>query len=75
MLQEMPIAEEIRSFSPVELLLAPSSCKAIQEGVEQPKDLVHYGWRLASIGEIGRPMIHMLPHRIRGWRLQHSFHH
>jgi hypothetical protein len=43
MLQEMPIAEDIRSFSPVELLLAPSGCKAIPDGVEQPKDLVHYG--------------------------------
>jgi hypothetical protein len=45
MLQEMPTAEEIRSFSPVELLLAPSGCKTIPEGVEQPNDLLHYGWR------------------------------
>ncbi len=66
MLQEMPTVEEIRSFSPVKLLLAPSGCKTIPEGVEQPNDLLHYGWRLISVGEIGRPMIHMFPHRIMG---------
>jgi hypothetical protein len=43
--------------------------------VEQPNDLLHYGWRLVSVGEIGRPMIHMFPHGIRGWRLQYGFHH
>ena len=43
--------------------------------MEQPNDLLHYGWRLVSVGEIGRPMIHMFPHGIRGWRLQYGFHH
>jgi hypothetical protein len=69
MLQKMPTAEEISSFCPIELLLAPSSCKAIPERVEQPNDLLHHGWRLVSIGEIARPMIHTFPHGIRGQRL------
>jgi hypothetical protein len=43
--------------------------------VEQPDDLLHHGWRLVSIGEIVRPMIHMFPHGIRGWRLQYGFCH
>ncbi len=46
MLQKMPTVEEISSLSPVKLLLAPSGCKAIPEGVEQPDDLLHHGWRL-----------------------------
>jgi hypothetical protein len=75
MLQKMPTVEEISSFSPVDLLLAPSSCKAISEGVEKPNDLLNHGWRLVSVGEIASPMIHMFPHGIRGWRLQYSFHH
>jgi hypothetical protein len=75
MLQKIPTAEEISSFSPVELLLAPSGCKAIPEGVEQPHDLLHHGWRLVSVGKIVRPMIHTFPHGIRGWRLQYGFCH
>jgi hypothetical protein len=75
MLRKMPTVEEIRSFCPVKLLLAPSGCKAIPEGVEHPNDLLHHGWRLISVGKIVRPMIHMFPHGIRGWRLQYSFHH
>jgi hypothetical protein len=75
MLQKMPTLEEISSFSPVELLLVPSGCKAIPEGVEHPDDLLHHGWRLVSVGEIVRPMIHMFPHGIRGRRLQYGFHH
>jgi hypothetical protein len=43
--------------------------------VEQPDDLLHHGWRLVSIGEIARPMIHMFPHGIRGRRLQYGFCH
>jgi hypothetical protein len=75
MLRKMATAEEISSFCPVKLLLAPSGCKAIPEGVEQPNDLLHHGWRLVSVGEIARPMIHMFPHGIRGQRLQYGFHH
>jgi hypothetical protein len=71
----MPTVEEISSFSPVELLLAPSGCKAIPEGVEQPNDLLHHGWRLISVGKIVRPMIHTFPHGIRGPRLQYGFRH
>jgi hypothetical protein len=52
MLRKMPTVEEINSFSPVKLLLVPSGCKAIPEGVEQPNDLLHHGWRLVSVGEI-----------------------
>jgi hypothetical protein len=75
MLQKMPTVEEISSFSPVMLLLAPSGCKAIPEGVEQPDDLLHHGWRLVSVGEIVMIMIHTFPHGIKGQRLQYSFHH
>ncbi len=67
--------QEICSFTPVDLLWAPSSCKAIPEGVEGPDDLLHHGWRLISVGEIARPMVHMFPHGIRDWRLQYDFHH
>jgi hypothetical protein len=69
----MPTVEEISSFSPVMLLLAPSGCKAIPEAVELPNDLLHHGWRLVSIGKIVRLMIHMFPHGIRGQRLQYGF--
>jgi hypothetical protein len=67
--------EEISSFSPVELLLAPSGCKAIPEGVEQPNHLLHHGWRLVSVGKIVRPMIHTFLHGIRDRRLQYGFCH
>jgi hypothetical protein len=43
--------------------------------VEQQDDLLHHGWRLVSVGEIVRPIIHMFPHQIRGWRLQYGFCH
>jgi hypothetical protein len=75
MLQKVPTAEEISSLSPVDLLLAPSSCKAILEAVEQTKDLLHHVWRLIFICEIARPMIDTFPHGIRGWRLQYDYHH
>jgi hypothetical protein len=71
----MPTVEEISSFSPVNLLQSSSSCKAIPEGVKMPDYLLHHGWRLVSVGEIARLMIHTFPHGIRGQRLQYSFHH
>ncbi len=75
MLRKMPTVEEISSFSPIKLLLVPSCCKAIPEGVEQPNDLLHHGWRLVSVGKIVRPMIRTFPHGIRGQRLQYGFCH
>lgn len=74
-LREMPTADQVRSFRPVQMLLAPSGCKAMPEGISQPDNLISHGWKPVSIGEVSAARVHTFTHGVRGRRLQYGFRH
>jgi predicted GIY-YIG superfamily endonuclease len=74
-LREMPTADDVSTFQPVAMLLAPSGCKAMPDGIIEVDELLDHGWKPVMVGSVAVARVHTFSHGIRGRRLQYGFRH